>query len=194
MRRLPTRLKGLVLIEPDVHADERGFFLETFRLDAFADLGIGVPFVQDNHSRSLRGTVRGLHLQAAPGQAKLVRCARGAIRDVAVDVRPSSPTFGEHEWFDLDDRAHRQLFIPVGFAHGFRVDSHEADVMYRVSAYYDPSLELGIAWDDPALGIDWGEGPHLISDRDRANPPLAALRGRAATVVAPDDAPRRGVH
>lgn len=173
MRALPTTLPGLVLLEPDVHGDERGFFLETYHQDRYRALGIDAVFVQDNHSRSRRGTLRGLHFQTDPGQAKLVRCARGAIRDVVVDIRRSSPTFGRHEAFELDDRAHRQLFVPVGFAHGFIVLSDEADVTYKVSSPYDPSTEAGIAWDDPALGIDWGVADPIVSPRDRANPRLA---------------------
>lgn len=175
MRTLPTRLEGLVLLEPSVHGDERGFFLETYREDRYRLLGIDVAFVQDNHSRSRRGTLRGLHFQTDPGQAKLVRCARGAIRDAVVDIRRSSPTFGAHETFDLDDRSHRQLFVPVGFAHGFAVLSHEADVVYKVSSPYDPASEAGIAWNDPTLGIDWGTAAPLVSARDRANPRLANL-------------------
>jgi dTDP-4-dehydrorhamnose 3,5-epimerase len=177
MQRLETRLSGLVLIAPDVRGDERGFFVETFRADTYRALGIEVDFVQDNHSRSVRGTLRGLHFQTDPGQAKLVRCARGAIRDVVVDIRRDSPTFGEHEAFDLDDRGHHQLFVPVGFAHGFCVTSDEADVTYKVSSYYDGATEAGIAWDDPALGIDWPTDAPIVSDRDRSTPTLAAFMG-----------------
>jgi dTDP-4-dehydrorhamnose 3,5-epimerase len=176
MDRLPTRLDGLVLLAPDVRGDARGFFLETFRADAYRDAGIDVVFVQDNHSRSTRRTLRGLHYQTDPGQAKLIRCARGVIFDVVVDIRASSPTFGEHEAFTLDDRAHHQLFVPVGFAHGFCVTSDEADVTYKVSSYYDGATEAGIAWDDPALGIEWPVTDPLVSDRDRSNPTLASLR------------------
>lgn len=178
MHRLETRLAGLVLLAPDVRGDERGFFLETFRIDAYRELGINLPFVQDNHSRSVWGTLRGLHFQIDPGQAKLIRCARGAIRDVVVDIRRSSPTFGEHEAFDLDDRSHHQLFVPVGFAHGFCVVSDEADVTYKVSSYYDPATEAGIAWDDPALGIEWPVEDPIVSERDRSNPSLAEFSER----------------
>lgn len=178
MNSLPTRLEGLVLIAPRVVGDVRGFFVETFRADAYRGLGIDVDFVQDNHSRSVRGTLRGLHFQTTPGQAKLLRCARGSIRDVVVDIRRSSPTFGEYEAFDLDDRLHHQLFVPVGFAHGFCVTSEEADVTYKVSSYYDPATEAGIAWDDPALGIEWPVKEPVVSDRDRSNPTVAALMRR----------------
>jgi dTDP-4-dehydrorhamnose 3,5-epimerase len=181
MQRLETRLPGLVLLAPDVRGDERGFFLETFRADAYREMGIDVDFVQDNHSRSVRGTLRGLHFQTAPGQAKLVRCARGAIFDVVVDIRRDSPTFGEHEAFDLDDRSHHQLFVPVGFAHGFCVTSNEADVTYKVSSYYDAATEAGIAWDDPALGIAWPTEAPIISDRDRTTPTLAEFTSQAAS-------------
>lgn len=178
MNSLPTRLEGLVLIAPRVVGDVRGFFVETFRADAYRGLGIDVDFVQDNHSRSVRGTLRGLHFQTTPGQAKLLRCARGSIRDVVVDIRRSSPTFGEYEAFDLDDRLHHQLFVPVGFAHGFCVTSEVADVTYKVSSYYDPATEAGIAWDDPALGIEWPVKEPVVSDRDRSNPTVAALMRR----------------
>jgi dTDP-4-dehydrorhamnose 3,5-epimerase len=173
MRRLGTRLEGLVLITPDVHRDARGFFVETYSAERYADLGIGAPFVQDNQSRSVRGTLRGLHYQTDPGQSKLVRAARGSILDVVLDLRRRSPTFGQHEVFELDDSLHRQLFIPIGFAHGFCVLSDEADVTYKVSSPYDPATEAGIAWNDPALGIDWRIEHPVVSQRDRSNPLLA---------------------
>lgn len=175
MTFLPTRLTGLVFIEPRIHGDERGFFVETYQAERYRAAGIGVHFVQDNHSRSGRGTLRGLHFQTDPGQAKLVRCSRGAIRDVVVDIRRSSPTFGEFESFDLDDAVHRQLFVPIGFAHGFVVTSEVADVSYKVSSVYDAAAERGLAWDDPALGIAWGVERPILSDRDRSNPSLAEL-------------------
>lgn len=171
--RLPTRLEGLVLLEPAVHADERGFFVETYARDAYRAAGVDAAFVQDNHSRSTRGILRGLHYQRRPGQAKLVRAARGRIWDVAVDLRPGSPTFGAWEAFELDDAGHRQLFVPVGFAHGFCVLSDVADVTYKVSAPYDAGEERGIAWDDPAIGIAWPVDDPVLSARDRANPRLA---------------------
>ena len=174
-RRLETRMDGLVLIEPHVIADDRGFFFETFRADEYAALGIDVPFVQDNHSRSTRGTIRALHFQLRPGQAKLVRAARGAIWDVAVDLRRDSPTYGQYEGFELNDSNARQLFVPVGFAHGFCVTSDTADVTYKVSSYYDGATERGIAFDDPGIGIDWPASEPLVSDRDRSNPTLAEI-------------------
>jgi len=175
MKVLPTRLAGLVLIEPRVHGDDRGFFVETYQAERYRSIGVLAEFVQDNHSRSGRGTLRGLHFQSEPGQAKLVRCARGVIRDVVVDLRRSSPTFGESETVELDDVSHRQLFVPVGFAHGFAVMSDVADVTYKVSSVYDAATERGLAWDDPALGIAWDTERPILSDRDRSNPPLAEL-------------------
>jgi dTDP-4-dehydrorhamnose 3,5-epimerase len=174
--RLPTRLDGTILIEPVVHGDERGFMLETFREDAWRELGIDVDFVQHNHSRSRKGTLRGIHFQTQPGQAKLIRCARGEILDIAVDLRRGSSTFGEWEAHRLDDVKHRQLFVPVGFGHGFAVLSEEADVCYQVSSLYDPATEAGIAWDDPGVGIDWEVADPLLSDRDKSAPTLAEIK------------------
>jgi dTDP-4-dehydrorhamnose 3,5-epimerase len=176
VRSLPTRLEGPVLIEPTVHGDARGFFLETFRQSDWAEAGIGDEFVQDNHSRSSRGIVRGMHFQ--PGMAKLLRCPRGAIFDVVVDLRRGSPTFGQWEGFQLDDAEHHQLYCPDGFAHGFCVLSDVADVVYMTSAYYDPSRESGFAYDDPAVAIAWPAGVELsASERDSQAPPLAAIAG-----------------
>ena len=174
-RRLETRIDGLVLVEPRVIADDRGFFFETFRSNEYAELGIDVPFVQDNHSRSVRGTVRALHFQLEPGQAKLVRAARGSIWDVAVDLRRGSPTYGRYEAFELSDENARQIFVPVGFAHGFCVTSETADVAYKVSSYYDGATERGIAFDDPAIGIPWPVAEPLVSDRDRSNRTLEEI-------------------
>jgi dTDP-4-dehydrorhamnose 3,5-epimerase len=173
--RLETRLDGLVLIEPVVHGDERGFLVETFREDTWRQLGVDVDFVQDNHSRSRQGILRGLHFQTRPGQAKLVRAARGRIWDVAVDLRRDSPTYGEWEAYELDDERHRQLFIPAGFGHGFCVLSEQADVHYRLSSVYDPATEAGIAWDDPDVGVEWPLGDPQTSERDRSAPRLAEI-------------------
>jgi dTDP-4-dehydrorhamnose 3,5-epimerase len=174
-RRLETRIEGLVLIEPAVHPDDRGFFFETYRRNEYEQLGIGAEFVQDNHSRSAQGTIRALHFQLSPGQAKLIRAARGSIYDVAVDLRSSSPTFGQWEAFELSDQNARQIFVPVGFAHGFCVTSETADVTYKVSSYYDPPTERGIKFDDPAIAIPWPTDAPLVSDRDRQNPTLAEI-------------------
>jgi len=174
-RQLETKLAGLVLIEPEVHGDERGFLVETFREDLWRDLGVEVAFVQHNHSRSTRGTLRGLHFQTDPGQAKLIRCTRGSIFDVVVDLRRNSPTYGRWEGQGLDDRRHRQLFVPVGFAHGFVVTSEVADVAYKLSSYYDPSREGGFAWDDPEVAIDWPITHPVLSARDRTAPRFAEI-------------------
>jgi dTDP-4-dehydrorhamnose 3,5-epimerase len=173
--RLDTKLEGLVLIEPVVHGDARGFMVETYARGEWADLGIDVDFVQHNHSRSSRGTLRGIHFQTTPGQAKLIRCARGRILDVAVDLRRGSPTYGQWEAHELDDERHRQLFVPVGFGHGFAVLSEVADVAYQVSSLYDPRTEKGIAWDDPDVGIDWQVADPLLSERDKSAPRLAEI-------------------
>jgi dTDP-4-dehydrorhamnose 3,5-epimerase len=174
-RRLETRLEGLILVEPTVHRDDRGFFVETYRRSDYSDLGIDANFVQDNHSRSQRGAVRAFHFQLEPGQAKLVCAARGTIYDVAIDLRRSSPTYGKHEAFELSDDNGRQLFVPIGFAHGFCVVSDVADVTYKVSAYYDAETERGIAYDDPALAVEWPVEEPLVSERDRNNPPLSEI-------------------
>ena len=174
MQRLPTKLEGPLLLAPAVHGDARGFFLESFRASALVDLGVTDPFVQDNHSRSRQGIVRGMHFQ--PGQAKLVRCVRGSIWDVIVDIRRGSPQFGQWEGFTLDDSEHHQLFVPDGFAHGFCVLSEMADVTYKTSAYYDPELEGGFAFNDSEVAIAWPSADELIaSDRDRSAPTLAQL-------------------
>jgi dTDP-4-dehydrorhamnose 3,5-epimerase len=176
VQRLPTRLDGLVLLEPAVYGDERGFFSETWRADAWAAHGVPTEFVQDNHSRSRRGTLRGVHFQTSPGQGKLVRVARGTVYDVVVDLRRGSPTFGQWEAVELDDEHHRQLWIPVGFGHGFCVVSETADFVYKCTAYYDAATEAGIRFDDPDVGIEWPAGIELLySERDRTAPTLAQV-------------------
>jgi dTDP-4-dehydrorhamnose 3,5-epimerase len=170
-----TKLDGVVLVEPQVHGDERGFMLESYAREEWAALGVDVDFVQHNHSRSKRGTLRGIHFQTSPGQAKLVRCARGAILDVAVDLRKASPTYGQWEAHVLDDEKHHQLFVPVGFGHGFAVLSEVADVAYQVSSLYDPATEAGIAWDDPDIGVDWRVDEPLLSERDKGAPRLSEI-------------------
>jgi len=173
--RLPTDLEGLILLEASANEDPRGFLSDTWRTDQMASLGISEEFVQENHSRSIRGTLRGIHYQTSPGQAKLVRCARGTILDVAVDLRRESETFGKWEAFELSDSNRHQLLVPVGFGHAFCVLSDEADVIYRLSSYYDPETEAGIAWDDPDVDIDWPAMPRLVSERDSEATRLAEI-------------------
>jgi dTDP-4-dehydrorhamnose 3,5-epimerase len=179
MKELPTTLPGLIVLEPTIHGDSRGWFQETYRRNVLADLGITDDFVQDNHSRSAQGVLRGLHFQVGDHpQARLVRCARGAIWDVAVDLRRGSPTYGQWEAWQLDDERGLQLYVPVGFAHGFVVLSDVADVVYRCSDYYDPAGDSGIRFDDPEVGVDWPAGPHAVSDRDANAPLLADIAGQ----------------
>jgi dTDP-4-dehydrorhamnose 3,5-epimerase len=173
----PTALPGVQLIEPAVHGDERGFFVETFQVQRYlADAGIELAFVQDNHSRSRRGVLRGLHLQAARPQGKLVRVARGEVFDVAADIDPQSPTFGQWAGAILSDTNHHQLWIPPGYAHGFLVLSEVADFEYKCTDYYDPKSELGVVWNDPDLAIDWPIGEPTLSAKDAKLPTLAELR------------------
>jgi len=168
VRVLETTLPGVVVIEPVMHGDSRGFFVETYRENVLADLGITDQFVQDNHSRSSRGVIRGLHAQGgAHPQAKLIRCARGSIRDVVVDIRLGSPTLGQWEAWELDDERGLQLYCPAGFAHGFQVLSDVADVVYRCSDYYSPDDERSIAYDDPAISVEWADIPAVVSERDQ---------------------------
>jgi dTDP-4-dehydrorhamnose 3,5-epimerase len=179
VRVSPTRLAGLLVVEPVVHADERGFFGETYRREWHAELGLGEQelFLQDNHSRSTRGVVRGMHFHIGSGVAKLVRCGRGRILDVAVDLRRGSPTYGRWEGVELDDESMRELYLPVGFAHGFCVLSEVADVLYKQTAYYDPAVERGIAWNDPEVGIEWPLPVEelIVSERDAKAPRLSEV-------------------
>ena len=169
MEVLPTKLEGPILLQPKVFRDERGFFLETYRRSTFDEVGIEEEFVQDNHSRSARGIVRGMHFQ--PGMAKLIRCVRGEIVDVLVDIRKGSPAFGQWEAFTLSDENLQQLYCPDGFGHGFCVTSEVADVVYKCTTYYDPSAEAGISYRDPDIGIEWPDIELTPSERD-ANAPL----------------------
>ena len=170
-----TDLPGVLIITPRVFKDVRGFFFESYNAEQVKARGIDTVFVQDNHSQSTRGTLRGLHFQLPPmAQDKLVRCARGTIWDVAVDIRAGSPTFGRWVGVELSAENFRQLLVPIGFAHGFCVLSDEAEVLYKTSAVYSAAHERGIAWDDPAIGIAWPLAEPLLSDRDRRAESLAA--------------------
>ena len=188
MRALQTELPGVILVEPDVHADGRGFFLETYHSGKYGALGIG-PFVQDNHSRSTGGTLRGLHLQLNRPQGKLVRVVEGEIFGVAVDVRRGSPTFGRWAAISLSADNFRQCYIPPGFAHGFCVTTPVAQVEYKCTDLYDPASEIGIAWNDPTLAIRWPVREPVLSERDRHNATLDQVRDRLPLWVAPPSGP-----
>lgn len=178
MKITPTDLPDVLLVEPDVHRDTRGFFLETWHAARYAEAGLDVRFVQDNHSRSQRGTLRGLHVQLAKPQGKLVRVSIGEIFDVAVDIRHGSPTFGRHVVALLSAENFHQLWIPEGFAHGFCVLSEIAEMQYKCTDVYDPTSELTICWDDPSIGIEWPLDNPLLSDKDMAGRLLAECRAQ----------------
>jgi dTDP-4-dehydrorhamnose 3,5-epimerase len=177
MQRLDTRLDGPILLAPKVLGDERGFFVETYRRSIFAELGIAEEMVQDNHSRSRHGIVRGMHFQIGEGAAKLVRAGRGAIYDVLVDVRAGSPTFGQWEGFELTEENMHILYCPIGFAHGFCVLSDVADVLYKQSNYYADATERGIAYNDPEVAIEWPlpTAELVPSQRDASAPRLSEI-------------------
>lgn len=173
MKVSETSLPGVLLVEPVAHGDHRGLFMETFHAGRYAAAGIRLPFVQDNMSRSVRGTLRGLHFQEPHAQGKLVRVGRGEVFDVAVDVRRGSPTFGRWYGVLLSEDNHRQLWIPPGFAHGFCVTSDVAEFLYKCTDFYDPACERSLLWNDPAIGIEWPIADPILSPRDRAAPTLA---------------------
>ncbi|MFQ5666720.1 MAG: dTDP-4-dehydrorhamnose 3,5-epimerase [Candidatus Binatia bacterium] len=175
MRFLPTELPGVMIIEPDVHRDSRGFFLETYHARKYREGGIEETFVQDNQSRSVRGTVRGLHAQSRHPQAKLVRVLYGAIFDVIVDIRRGSPTFRRWIGVTLSAANFRQCFVPRGFAHGLCVTSDVAEIAYKCTDFYDPSDELRLLWNDPEIGIQWPVDEPILSAADRAASSLAAV-------------------
>lgn len=177
MRFIAADIPGVIVVEPDVHRDARGYFLETYHADKYSAGGVPGPFVQDNHSRSVAGTLRGLHLQVRRPQGKLIRVVEGEIFDVAVDVRRGSPTFGRWVGHTLSSENFRLCWVPPGCAHGFCVLSPVADVEYKCTDVYDPGGEIGIAWDDPALAIRWPIEHPLLSDRDRRHPALAEVIG-----------------
>ena len=172
MRVSETSLSGVLLIEPAVFGDSRGYFIETWHAERFREAGLDLQFVQDNQSRSLRGVLRGLHYQEPKAQGKLVRCSRGTLFDVAVDVRAGSPQFGR--WFgaELSEENHRMLWIPPGFAHGFCALSDVADLAYKCTAFYDAAADHAVAWNDPEIGIVWPVASPVLSAKDAAAPRL----------------------
>lgn len=170
-----TDLDGVLVLEPVVHRDDRGFFLETYHADKYRDAGVPLAFVQDNHSRSVRGTLRGLHAQWRKPQGKLVRCLDGAIWDVAVDMRRGSPTWARWFGVELTSDNFKQIYVPPGFLHGFVVLSETAEVEYKCTDVYDPGGELGVAWDDPEIGIEWPLDQPLLSGKDQAAPRLGEV-------------------
>jgi len=183
MKLIPSGLPGVIIVEPDVHRDSRGFFLESYHARNYQEAGIDEVFVQDNHSRSVGGTLRGLHAQYRKPQAKLVRVLAGEIFDAAVDVRRGSPTFGRWVGVTLSAENCRQVYVPRGFAHGFYVVSEVADVEYKVTDFYDPGGELTLAWNDPEIAITWPTQSPLVSEKDRAGLPLRMLLALLTTMA-----------
>ena len=176
MKVIETQLPGVVIIEPTVFGDHRGFFLETYRESQYQEIfGENVRFVQDNHSHSAQGVLRGLHFQVRRPQGKLLRVVRGVVFDVAVDVNPDSPTFGQWAGVTLSDERKNQFYVPPGYAHGFQVLSDVADVLYKCSDFYAPETERGFRWDDPDVAIDWPVAAPVLSPKDAALPAFAAL-------------------
>ena len=178
MQAIETAIPGLLILEPKVFGDARGFFMESYNAKAFQDAtGLDVNFVQDNHSRSGKGVLRGLHYQVEQAQGKLVRVTRGSVFDAVVDLRKSSPTFGQWAGVELSEENNRQLWIPPGFAHGFLVTSDSADFLYKTTDYYAPQFERSLAWNDPTVGVEWPlhllDGAPLLSAKDVAGKPLA---------------------
>ena len=165
-------LEGVLLIQPAVHSDSRGRFFESFQKERYKEIGIDEEFVQDNQSVSQKNTIRGLHYRVAPEQAKLVRVIKGEVFDVVVDIRKQSPTFGQWRGYTLSDSNYLQIYIPVGFAHGFCVISETAEFLYKVSEYYSAEKEKGIMWNDPDIGINWPTSSPVLSEKDKANPAL----------------------
>jgi dTDP-4-dehydrorhamnose 3,5-epimerase len=177
MEVIPTRLPGTLLLSPRVFGDDRGFFTETYRAELLAEQGVTEAFIQDNHSRSRRGVVRGMHFQIGEGASKIVRCGRGSILDVVVDIRRDSATYGQWESYELTDANMRMVYVPIGFAHGFAVLSDVADVLYKQSNYYSGDVERGFAFDDPDVAIEWpfALGEMTVSGRDRTAPRLSEI-------------------
>ena len=176
MNVIETALPGVLIIEPKAFGDHRGFFLETFQVERYREAGITLPFVQDNHSRSQRGVLRGLHFQRTRPQGKLVSVSRGAVYDVAVDIDPASATYGKFVGVELNDDNHRQMWVPPGYAHGFCVLSEVADFQYKCTDFYFPADEGGLAWNDPDVGISWPIEAPQLSAKDANNPRLRDLK------------------
>ncbi len=175
MKKIPTKIEGLVLLELDAYKDPRGFFEELYQNERYKEFGIDANFVQVSHSRSTRNVLRGLHSQTGPAQAKLVMVTRGMVLDVAVDVRADSPTFGQHQTFEISDENHLQLYIPEGFLHGFVVLSEEADFVYFMNGKYNKEGQIGVAWNDPVLNVKWDIDAPIVSDRDQKNPSFESI-------------------
>ena len=175
MKVIPTKIKEVLIIEPAVHEDERGFFLESYNQKTFKIKGIDAQFVQDNHSKSVKNTIRGLHYQINPGQGKLVRVISGEVFDVAVDIRFGSPTFGQWVGYYLSAENKKQIYIPVGFAHGFCVLTDYAEFEYKCTDFYSAEDERGIMWNDPDIGIQWPIKKPILSSKDRKNPILKEI-------------------
>lgn len=178
MKHTNCKLKGIILIEPDVFADNRGFFLESYSKKKYQEFGINCEFVQDNHSASTKGTLRGMHWQLNPGQAKLVRVTLGEVYDVVVDIRKNSPTFGQWEGFYLSAENKKQLFVPVGFAHSFCVISDKVEFIYKCDTYYSPKDERGFMWNDPTIDIKWPITSPILSQRDLNQPLFKDIKSK----------------
>jgi len=179
MKVIETKLPGVLIIEPKVFGDARGFFKETFQAERYQEAGIEYEFVQDNHSRSQKGVLRGLHFQITKPQGKLVSCSQGAVFDVAVDVNPESATFGQYVGIELTEDNHHQFWVPPGYAHGFCVLTDTADFQYKCTDYYDPSDEGGVIWNDPDVAIEWPINQPLLSDKDAKLPSLKELANKS---------------
>jgi len=171
-----TKLAGVLIIEPKVFGDARGFFKETFQAERYREAGVEYTFVQDNYSRSQKGVLRGLHFQITKPQGKLVSCPKGAVYDVVVDIDPESTTYGQYVGVELTEESHKQLWVPPGYAHGFCVLSETADFQYKCTDYYDPSDEGGVIWNDPDLTIEWPIQQPALSEKDQKLPTLAQIR------------------
>ena len=181
MKFTPTEIPEVIVVEPDVYGDERGFFFESYHAEKYREGGISGTFVQDNQSRSGKGVLRGLHAQLTKPQGKLVQVLSGSVLDVAVDIRRGSPTFGKWVGVELTGENHKQLWVPPGFAHGFSTLSDSVDFAYKCTGFYYPEDEIGILWNDPAIGVDWRLADPSLSKKDAENPTLAQAESRLPT-------------